>query len=99
MAIRRLYRRACGFATKHAKRSHDIAESQSRREIWRALAVSVQRVDHGDVSIDLDGLAVENCGAITPLADRSYSGLVEKWIARDDFQGLDGTVRGDDGVQ
>ena len=56
-------------------------------------------VDDGDDGFDLDGLAVEDGGAVAPLADCGESRLNEERIAGDDFERLDGTVSGDDGVE
>jgi hypothetical protein len=59
----------------------------------------LERINHRDVSLDLDGLAVENGWTIAPLAHCIGSGLQEERIAADHLQGLDGAVRGDDRVQ
>jgi hypothetical protein len=62
-------------------------------------SIVMKGVEDGDVRVDFDGLAVEDGGAVAPFADCGERGLVEEWIARDDFQGLDGAVGRNDGVQ
>ena len=59
----------------------------------------VEEVDHGDMGVDLDGLAIEIGGAIAPLVDGVEGGIVEERIAGEDFQRLDGPVGGNDGAQ
>ena len=67
------------------------------RSVRRCATLVLQRVDDGDVRFDLHGLAVENGGAITPLAHRIDGGSQEQRIAADHLQGLDRSVGGDDG--
>jgi len=58
----------------------------------------LQRVDHGDVRLDLDGLAVENGGTVAPLAHGVGGGLQEERVAAYDLQRLNRAVRRDDCV-
>ena len=59
----------------------------------------VEGVDDGDVGVDLDGLAVEDGRAITPLVDGGGGGTDEERITGDDFDELHAAVSGDDGVE
>ncbi len=43
-------------------------------------------VDDSDVRFHLDGLAVEDGGAIAPFANRAQSGTDQHRLSRDDFQ-------------
>src|SRR5438309_7539048 len=56
-------------------------------------------VNHGDVRINLDGLAVENRRPVAPLTDRFLRGKVEKWIACNNLERLNCAVCADDGTQ
>jgi hypothetical protein len=51
------------------------------------------------VGIHLDRLAVEDCGAIAPLADRGESGGEEERLTRDYLQRLNSSICGDNGVK
>lgn len=58
-----------------------------------------QGVDDRDVGVDFDGAAVEDGGAVAPLANGRKSGLDEQGIAGDNFERFDGAVGGDEGVK
>ena len=48
-----------------------------------------QRVDHRDVRVHFNGLAIEKRRLISPFADSAKRGLDEDRIARDDLQRFD----------
>src|SRR5229473_3667733 len=54
-------------------------------------------VDHRDVRINLNGLAVQYRRLVAPLLYGFPGGRKEYWITGYDLQGPDGTVRSDDG--
>jgi hypothetical protein len=55
-----------------------------------------ERVDHSDAGFNLDGLTVEESGVVLPLANGVHSRSDEERITRNNFQGLDRTVSGDE---
>ena len=56
-------------------------------------------VNHGDVSVDFDGLAVENRRPIPPLPNGFHRGLVKERITHNNLQRLNGALGPDDGSQ
>src|SRR5208282_3933007 len=60
---------------------------------------AIQRVDHADLCVDLDGLPIQYGGPVTPLANRSERGSIEERIARHSFKRLDRAIRCNDGVE
>jgi len=56
----------------------------------------LERINHGDVGLDLDRLAIENGGTVAPLTHGVGGGLQEERVAADHLQGLDRPVGGDD---
>ena len=58
-----------------------------------------QGVDDRDVSVDLDGLAMECGRAVAPLADSREGGLDKERIAGENFERLDGAIGGNDGAE
>ena len=58
-----------------------------------------ESVDHGDVGLDLNGLAVEDGGVVAPVADSIECGTNQERVAGDHFERLNGAVSSDDGAE
>src|SRR5260370_18099438 len=56
-------------------------------------------VNDCDERVDLDGLAVQNGGFVTPLLNRLQRRVDEKRVTADDLQRLNRSIRGNDGPQ
>jgi hypothetical protein len=56
-------------------------------------------VDDGDVGLDLNGLTVEDGGAVAPVADGIECGTNQERVAGNYFERLNGAVSSDDGAE
>jgi hypothetical protein len=58
-----------------------------------------QCVDDGDLSVDLNGLSIEDCWLIAPFAHGGQRGLDEERVAADDFKRFNVALLRNNGVQ
>jgi hypothetical protein len=60
---------------------------------------AIEFVDYGDVRVDCDGVPIERCGFVAPVAHGVESRLIKHGVAFEDLQGTNRAVGTNEGVE